>query len=85
MSVKINGGGFGGTGGIVASTITDSEGHFSVRAPRDYSDRPGLWANSPGYVGDGDGGYNPDYSGGNLNYRYEDRHNLRIQLMRLAY
>ena len=80
MSLKIGGSGFGNYV-IVAETLTDSEGRFRVKDPGG-TDRPGLYVNSPGYVGDQPSPYNPLYTSGLADYRFENRHNIRIELRR---
>lgn len=46
MSLKVSGGGFGAYASV-AWTLTDSDGRFRLRDPKDRGSRAGLWVNSP--------------------------------------
>ena len=82
MSLKISGGGFGSST-IVASVLTDADGKFWLRDPKDRAGRPGLYVNSPGYTGDQPSPYNPLYTGGLADYDFDDRHDIRVELRQL--
>ncbi len=68
---------------IVAEDLTDVEGRFWLRDPLDRGSRSILFANSLPYMGDQPSYHNPSYGGGNVNFDFNDRHNIRIELSRL--
>ncbi len=81
LALKVSGGGFGSYT-TVASTLTGSDGRFEVRDPQDRASRATLWVNRPGYNGGQPTPYNPLYRSGLVDYEFNDRHDIRVELRR---
>ena len=74
--------GYGGRT-VVAEDLTDADGRFRLRDPKDRATQAAFFVNSPGNIGESPSPYNPLYHGGNYYYDPEDRQNIRIELQRV--